>query len=151
MKKLWKQNKVLVVLAFIILIALVAMLVGLFTYFYKRNVSVYGNRLNGIENHPIEEKLDEKIKGLFESGVESVKTDVRGKIIYVIMDVAKDTPKDTAKGYAQTALSSISEDTINFYDIQFMMTCTSEDKEEKEYPVLGYKNSSFQTISWTNN
>ena len=151
MKNFWKENKVLIVLAIIILIAIIAMGIGLFTYFYSQSTTVYGNRLIGIDEHKLDEKLDEKIKANFESGVEKVTIDVKGKIIYVIMDVSKDVNKDTAKGYALTALNSFTEDELNFYDIQFMMTCSSEENEEKVFPVLGYKNSSSQSRSWTNN
>ncbi len=151
MKRFWKENKVLVVLAIIIFISLVLMAVGLFTYFYRQDVTVYGNRLNEIEKHKVDDKLDEQIKAKFEKGIEKVKIDIKGKIIYIIMDVSADTTKAKAKEYAQTALSIVPEDTQNYYDIQFMMTKENEDKEEKEFPIIGGKSSSSSSIVWTNN
>lgn len=151
MKNFWKENKVLIVLAIIILGCLVLMAVGLFTYFYSQDTTVYGNRLNNIEKYPLDKELDKKIKSNYENGVESVKIDLKGKIVYVIMNVADKTTKDAAKEYASKALTSFTEDELNFYDIQFMMTCKEETAEEKVFPILGYKNSSNQSIVWTNN
>ena len=154
MKRFWKENKVLIVLAIIILVAVIAMGVGLFTYFYNPDTDVYGNRLKGIENYPIDKNINETIKSSYENGVESVKVDIKGKIVYVIIDVDPETSKENARKYAETALTKFTEEEQNFYDFQFMMTSSkekeSEDKE-KVYPILGYKNSSSLTIVWTNN
>ena len=151
MKNFWKENKVLIVLAIIIIVAVIAMAIGLFTYFYSKDTTVYGNRLNNIEKYPLDKELDQKIKALYESGVESVKIDIKGKIVNVIIDLSKESNKDQAREYASRALGVFTEDELNFYDIQFMMTCSNEENEEKIFPIIGYKNSSSQSIVWTNN
>lgn len=151
MKRIIKENKVLFVLALVIIIALVIMAIGVFKYFYGTDTDKYGDRLNGIENHIIKDTISEEIKSLYGEEVESVKVDVKGKIIYIIIDVNNKVAKDDAKGYALQALEKFNEEDKNYYDIQFLITCKKEEAEEKEYPIEGYKNSSNPQVVWTNN
>ena len=151
MKKIIKENKVLFALAVIILVALILIAVGLFTYFYGNNKDKYGERLNGKEEYVIKDTIAEEIKSLYESNVENVKVDIRGKMIYIIIDVANETDKTTAKTLANQALEKFTEEEKNFYDIQFLITCNKEEAETKIYPIEGYKNSSSTNIVWTNN
>ena len=151
MKKIIKENKVLFALAVIILVALILIAVGLFTYFYGNNKDKYGERLNGKEEYVIKDTIAEEIKSLYESNVENVKVDIRGKMIYIIIDVANETDKTTAKTLANQALEKFTEEEKNFYDIQFLITCNKEEAEPKIYPIEGYKNSSITNIVWTNN
>lgn len=151
MKKLIKENKVLFVLAIILIIALILIAVGLFSYFYGNNKDKYGDRLNKVEEYKIKDTISEEIKSLYDANVENVKVDIRGKIIYIILDVANGVEKNTAKSLANQALEKFTEEEKNFYDIQFLITCTKEEAEEKIYPIEGYKNSSSINIVWTNN
>lgn len=151
MKKLIKENKVLFVLAIIIIVSLILMAIGLFTYFYGNDKDKYGDRLNGKEEYVIKDTIGEEIKSLYDEKVENVKVDIRGKIIYITIDVANAVEKNTAKSLANQALEKFSEEEKNFYDIQFLITCTKEEAEEKAYPIEGYKNSSSTNVVWTNN
>ena len=61
MKKL-RENKVLLVLAVILLICFVLIGYVLFKYFYVGcNLDKYGDRLDGIESHPIHNSLKTEI------------------------------------------------------------------------------------------
>lgn len=151
MKKSFKENKVLFVLAIIIIMALVLMTIGLVTYFYGNNKSPYGDRLNGIENYPIKDSISSDIQNLLDNKVTSLKAEVKGKIIYIIMDVTKETTKTEAKDMAITSLEAFTDDQKNYYDIQYLITCKTETEEEKSFPIEGYKNSSSNVIVWTNN
>lgn len=151
MKKVIKENKVLFVLAIVIIIALIIMTFGLIKYFYSTNIDKYGDRLSGIENHTIKDTISEEIKSLYGPEVENVKVDIKGKIIYIIFDVADAVSKEDAKGLAIKSLEKFSEEDKNYYDIQFLVTCKKESAEEKVYPIEGYKNSSNPQVVWTNN
>ena len=151
MKKVIKENKVLFVLALIVIISLILMGVGLIKYFYSTNGNKYGDRLTGIEKHKLKSSLANDIKALYEGGVESVSVDTKGKIVYVIMDVSDGVSKVDAQSYAVKALDVFSDDEKSFYDIQFLITCKNASEETTMYPMEGYKNSSNTQIVWTNN
>ena len=151
MKKVIKENKVLFVLALIVIISLILIGVGLVKYFYSSSGDKYGDRLNGIEEHKLSNTLSDDIKALYESGVESVSVDTKGKIIYVIMDVSDGVSKVDAQSYAIKALDVFSDDDKSFYDIQFMITCKNASEETTTYPMEGYKNSNNTQVVWTNN
>lgn len=151
MKKVIKENKVLFVLALIVIISLILIGVGLIKYFYSSSGDKYGDRLNGIEEHKLSDTLADEIKALYESGVETVSVDTKGKIIYVIMDVSDGVGKVDAQSYAIKALDVFSDDDKSFYDIQFMITCKNASEETTTYPMEGYKNSNNTQVVWTNN
>lgn len=151
MKKVIKENKILFVLTLIILLSLIAIGFGLISYFYKDDGDKYGNRLDGIENYPVNENAEADIKALYESGVESVSVDIKGKIIYVIIDVSNGVSKADAQGYAIKALDVFSDEVKGFYDIQFMITCKNSSEETTMYPMMGSKHSGNTQVVWTNN
>ncbi len=152
MKKVIQENKVLFVLAVILLISFVLIVVGLVSYFYGGDTDPYGNRLDGIEDYPISKNIDKDIMAMYEDGgVLSVDVDVKGKIVYVIMDVKATTDKVTARSYATKALTKFSDEEKNFYDIHFTITCDTNTEENKIYPMMGSKSAKRSNISWTNN
>lgn len=151
MKNLIKENKVLFVLSLVIFVSLIAIGIGVISYFYSKDGDKYGNRLEGIEKYPINENVADEIKSLYESGVESVKVDVKGKIIYIIIDVQDGVSKNDAQGYAIKSLEKFSDEIKGFYDIQFMITCKNAKEETTMYPMMGSKHSGNAQVIWTNN
>ena len=151
MKKVIKENKVLFILAVIVLVSLILMGVGLIKYFYSTNGDKYGDRLNDIEKHKLKSTLSDDIKALYEGGVETVSVDVKGKIVYIIMNVSDGVSKVDSQSYAVKALDVFSDEDKSYYDIQFMITCKNVSEETTIYPMEGYKNSSNTQIVWTNN
>lgn len=151
MKKVIKENKVLFILAVIVLVSLILMGVGLIKYFYSTNGDKYGDRLNDIEKHKLKSTLADDIKVLYEGGVETVSVDVKGKIVYIIMNVSDGVSKVDSQSYAVKALDVFSDEDKSYYDIQFMITCKNASEETTIYPMEGYKNSSNTQIVWTNN
>lgn len=151
MKKMIKENKVLFALAIVLLVALVSIVIGLLAMFYSDGGDKYGDRLNGIEEHQVPETITEDIKSLYESGVESVSVDIKGKIIYVILDVSNGIGKEDARGFAIRSLEKFSDDVKGFYDIQFMITCKNASEETTIFPMMGAKHSENSQIIWTNN
>lgn len=151
MKKMIKENKVLFALAIVLLLSLVAIVIGLLTMFYSDGGDKYGDRLTGIEEHKVPDTITEDIKSLYESGVETVSVDVKGKIIYIILDVSNGVSKEDARGFAIRALEKFSDDVKGFYDLQFMITCKNATEETTMYPMMGAKHSGNSQIIWTNN
>lgn len=153
MKKI-KENKVLLVLAIILIICFGLILFVLFKYFYVgNNISKYGDRLDGIEAHKIHKELESEIKELYKDSkldLKSIKNS--GKIIYVTFELSELIKAADAKNLVLKSLEKFSDDEKSFYDIQFIVICESEGSTEtKLYPIMGYKNSSSTEVIWTRN
>ncbi len=154
MKKVIKENRILFILAVIILVSLVLIGIGLISYFYGNDSSSYGDRLKDKDKYPISESISTDIEGLFTKGVKSTIVDIKGKIIYITMDVESGTSKIDAEGYAVKALEKFKEEELNYYDLQFLITCKDEevsDGESKIFPIMGAKKARNSQIIWTNN
>ena len=158
-----KRLKVGYIFAFIVIIAFAVVVLKL--VLPSAGNSKYGDRLEGIEQHPFTEKAKKKvIKGIKEKEqVVSCEIDVQGKIINVIFTVNKDTSKDDAKNIATGSLADFSEEVRGYYDIQFMIkkkgeegtkvTKQVDDETTKEvtvyqFPIMGYKNKKSDRIVW---
>lgn len=157
-KKMLAENKVLLVLGIILIACFTLIVLAVFKYFYSGNSkSNYGDRLEGIEKHPINKNLKSDIEALYPSGeIDKVTIDSHGKIIYITLNLKEVTSKENAKALAIKTLDVLTEDEKGFYDIQYVITCTSElepseEEGRKNYPILGYKNSTSSVIVWTNN
>ena len=142
-------------LAIIILISLVLIGVGLISYFY-------GNQDNAEQLKSllmsdcagISESIASDIKGIYEENVSDVRVEVKGKIIYIIMNVNDGVSKIDAEGYAVKALEKFKSEDLEYYDVQFLITCSDEKKEEDEkaiYPIAGAKKAKGSQIIWSNN
>ena len=154
MKRKLKQNKVLLVLAIILVICFGLILFVLFKYFYVGdNVSKYGDRLDGVESHKVHKKLESEIKELYtdtKMSLKSVKTS--GRIIYVTFELSEIIKVEDAKNLVLKSLDKFTDDEKSFYDIQFIVTCKAEESSETLlYPIMGYKNSSSIEVVWTRN
>ncbi len=115
------------------------------------NKNTYGNRLDGIENYPVENELVEKIKTevALDEKVKGVKYDRKGRILYFTVDVAKDTDLIVAQGYADKIAGYLTDEQKAFYDIQVFLTCT-EDTEGTIYPMIGAKHKTRVGFKWNN-
>lgn len=154
MKKLIKENKILLCLTLVIIVSLVLICVGLISYFYGNNKDAYGDRLKDKEKYPISETIDEDIKSLYKDEVTKVNVDIKGKIIYVLMDVKDGVSVIDSQGYAVKALEKFNAEELTYYDIQFLITCENETvpKDEKSvYPIAGAKKATASQIIWAKN
>lgn len=153
MKKL-RENKVLLVLAVILLICFVLIGYVLFKYFYVGyNLDKYGDRLDGIEAHPIHNSLKTEISDIYKDTKMSLKSlKTSGRIIYVTYSLSEVIKVDDAKNLVLKSLEKFTDDEKGYYDIQFIVECDSEASSEKTfYPIMGYKNSSSFEVVWTRN
>lgn len=152
LKGLYKKNKIMFILTTIAAACiLVVLLVILSSFIGKGAASKYGDRLEGIEDVKIssssKKDLVESIEE--EDTVEKVSIDIKGKIIYINIDVDKETSYNTVKEIANKSLKEFDDDELDFYDIQYIVTC-SKDEKSKNYPTMGYKNNTSSKIVWIN-
>lgn len=164
MKKLLK-NKKFVIVTVLILIGLICLILLKGFFYPNGNLSIYGNRLDGIKDIKFSNADKDKVIKSINSNekAESAKINIHGKIVNVIFNVAKDTSVDDAKSIANESLNNFSEAVRGYYDIQYIITMddevgtkeqvTDEDGKVKEvvtklFPIMGYKNSNSEGLVW---
>lgn len=152
-KKIWQENSVLFVLLLILIACLVAISIVVFTYFVGDSSSKYGDRLEGIENYPFDEDMQndviEKIKE--NEIVDNVTIRLSGKVIYVSISFIPATTLVEAQSIALASLEYFSEEVLSFYDLEYMISAL--DAEDAEgFKLIGAKNvSGTGGIVWNNN
>ena len=146
MKKLWKSNRVVFVLVIILIICFIAICSVALTFFYSKDTNEYGNRLNGIEKHPISSELKSnyKEKLLANESVKSVEFNTKGRIIYVNIKFDENISLDNAKKLVEDNLNLFSEDILSYYDLQFILSSDN-------FTIMASKNVASEKISWNNN
>lgn len=144
-----KKHKVGLIVIFIILVLLVLMFFGIKNAFFSNATkSKYGNRLEGIENYPIEESNINDIKKMLTDMeiVNSVTYDLEGRIINFIIEVNDDVDLITSRALADKIAEKFSDEIKSYYDIQIFLTCVNEESEL--YPTIGYKHKTSVGFKW---
>lgn len=151
-KKFWKENRVLMVLAIILISCLIVFTTVAIAYFYGSSDNVYGNRLDITEKVPLSDKLLKEIKTELESKefVEAATATLKGKIVYINIQYVDATEMDIAKSSAEEMIALFNEDELEVYDIQFTITSLSTTDFEG-YTLMGSRNSSGSgVVVWNN-
>ena len=151
-KEFWGKNNVLIVLGIILIICFIAILIVTFSYFFGGSESVYGDRLDEIENYPIEDDfISEYIANLENDDlINSVTFDTKGRIIYVIIDFVGDTSLVEAQSKAAASLEQFNENILSYYDIMFTLTC-AETENSEGFTIMGARNVAGSGLVWNNN
>jgi len=151
LKGFYQNNRVFVILMGVSSICLIIILSIVVIYFFDQTSGdAYGNRLNGIETVELTnqklKKIEETLKQ--DEKVDKVTVHLKGKIVYIncYLHVGKATD---AKNIAINALTAFSEDERAYYDISFIFDKTDQE-DRGAFPVMGYKKSDNNIISWTN-
>ena len=153
LKKIWQENSVLFVLLFILIACLVAISVVVVTYFVGDSSSKYGDRLEGIEDYPFDEDMQNEIISKIKENeiVEDVTMRVSGKSIYVMITFVPETTLVEGQSIALSSLDYFSEETLSFYDLEYMIEAEATEETEG-FQLIGAKNvSGTGGIVWNNN
>mgnify|MGYP001134996896 CR=1 FL=1 len=146
MKGFYKKYKVLIYVVLFLLLMILAFIVlkrYLFPDDYK---SVYGSRLNGIENVKFDSNRLMAVKNGISTDkfIDNVTINVRGRKINVIIKGKKEYTMEHAKKTLLDNLKVFQTNELNFYDIEFFVT-----NEELKYNMIGYKNKKSEVIVWS--
>lgn len=146
MKKLWNNNRILFVLVSILIVCFIAIITVAFTFFYHRNVSVYGERLENIKKYPIKDDFTKSFKQkiLKNENVTKVDLNVKGRIIYITITFDNEIELENAKEIAEASLKSFNEKYLGYYDIEFIL-------KSSNFKIIGAKNAVVDHTSWNNN
>ncbi len=153
LKKIWQENSVLLVLFLILIICLIAITLVVVTYFVGDSKSKYGDRLENIESHPFNEENENEIISKIEEDdlIKEASIRVSGKIIYISIIFEEKTTLVEAKSKALESLDYFDEDTISFYDLEYMIKADSTEDTEG-FQIMGSHNvSGTGSIVWNNN
>ena len=146
MKKLWNKNRVLFFLLTILLICFIAIIVVSSSFFYSRNSSEYGERLNGIEDHPVTSEIKDSFKDALgkDNSVTDVKYNIKGRLIYVTISFDEKIKLEKAQKLISDSVALFTDDVLSFYDINFIL-------KSDNFVILGAKNTKNSEVTWNNN
>lgn len=141
-----KNNKIVTLLVIILILCISAISYVALTYFFGTSESVYGDRLDNIEDYPLTDSDMEDIELVLEENDEITSSTIwlSGKIIYVSAEFTEEVSLEEAKKIAATSLDNYKEGYLDYYDLSF--TVFSEN-----FTLMGYKNSTNTSLVWNNN
>ena len=148
MKKFIKNNKLTVITFIICLVFVILVFAIKLTFFPDEGRAIYGDRLDGIEEVEITSKQEKNIVSKLEEKdeVKSVNTDIKGRILNVIITVNDDVELDPAKALTSSITDTLDKEQLGFYDIQVFI---SKDNDDARFPIIGYKHQDKDEFSWT--
>lgn len=146
LKKFYKNNRIYCILMIVSAICLLILFISVLVYFIgQTRTSVYGHRLDEVKDYPVESELN-NLKSALEgnTNVMSVSTDIRGKIVYVVLEVNKDMTNEDIQNMCSDSLTKLTDEQKGFYDVQYIV------KREGLNPYLGSKSAHQTIIAWAN-
>ena len=144
-----KNNKLtaFVILIFILMVILSSYLYN--TFFGSGRSEAYGDRLDGLEAVEITKEQYDNVKEKLKENekVTKVTTDLKGKIVNIIITVKDDVNKADAKKIAEVALTVFEKEQLEFYDIQIFVK--KDNAELNDFPIVGYKQNGKEGLTWS--
>ncbi len=129
-------------------------IIGMAVYGYllilpNSDESVYGGRLEGLENFDVSDSRFKTICDQIEEKefVISAKASLQGKIINIIVYVDGETELLASKALTSILLEEFNDEEKAFFDLQIFLTT---EEESELYPKIGYKSSMSVNFVWTN-
>lgn len=145
-----KEHKVKLIITSLVLILFIFTLLGIKELFYPDNKkSYYGNRLEGIENHNINQTKLKKLSEQAENakGIVKISSNIKGRVINFNIQVDETVDLISAQSLGQQMLESFSEDERGYFDFQLFID--SEETENEIYPIFGYKHKTSTIFKWS--
>lgn len=145
MKKLWKQNRVLLMLIIILIICFIAIVCVALTFFYSDEVD---NRFKDLSEHEISTTFKDEYqdKLLENEGLLKVTFNVPKRTVFIKINFDGSVTLDAAKSIVANSLELFSEEDLAYYDIEFTLRW-----DETDFVIKGSKNAVSDHISWNNN
>lgn len=151
LKKLWKENRVLLVLGLIVVACIIVIMIVMFQYFFGVTTSSYGDRLDSIQSVPFDNEAIQSLESSYQDEhLVSVKIETRGKIIYALVKYDAAVSLADAQAKSIEAYNKIEEQYRKLYD--FNVTVIQDATEVGTgYHLMGAKNVSSESFVWSNN
>lgn len=142
-----QDNIILLVLLGVLVVCFIAICLLFYKYFYAgTSETKYGDRLDGIENYVLSSTLEDDVKKIYtnDKSVGEISVKTQGKIIYINIGFVESVKVADAQTLAVKALDAIGEENLNYYEVQYILTCT----DDENYPVFGSKNANSSKVVW---
>ncbi len=146
MKKFYDKYKVIIYIVIVLIFIGLAFLALKNYLFPDDDKSVYGSRLNGIEDVKLDSNRMLAIKNGYatDNNIESIVVDLKGRKINLIIKGKTDYTIEYAKKTLLENLKVFQTKELNYYDIEFFVT-----NEPLKYNMIGYKNKKSDVIVWS--
>lgn len=143
--KFIKKNKKKIIIGLIILFVLLIVYV-VWTMLPNSSKSLYGDRLDGIDDVKIADKDLNKIASELEEidGVKEVNGDIKGRLINFNVKVDDSVSSSISDSLEPIVLDGFNKEELEYYDLQIFIN-------EKEYSIIGYKHKTNDKFVWSNN
>ncbi len=151
LKKMWDNNRILIILALVVIICFLIIVSVCFKYFFGSSKSSYGDRLESVQNITLkEENKSEIVNKLKESEtVKNVEIHTQGKIVYIRVEF-ENVSLEKAKEIVAPTLDLIEEEVKENYDIHYTLV-EEETENTKGFVIMGAKNINRTSLIWNNN
>lgn len=149
--KFIKKHRYAIITALVFLILIVLAALGLKEVFFPDdNKSVYGTRIDGIEDVPIKDSVVSEIKSKLTTlkFVKKVDYNLEGRRMNFVIIIENDTNLTTAYTTGDTILECLTDEIKNYYDIQIFLKEEKVDEDEEIYPKIGYKHKTSLNFVW---
>jgi len=109
----------------------------------------YGERLEGIENHKLDDSLFESIASKLKEDEKVLEVEhyVHGKIINLVITVSDDMDIPTAKSLANSTINLFEDNELSYYALQVYVK--KNDTNSNNFPIIGYKGVESSELSFT--
>ena len=146
MKKIKKNKKKIVTVLIVLFVLLV--IYSIFLMMPNGAKSLYGDRLDGINDVKIsQDDLNKVVKKIEkESGIVKAKSNIKGRLINFEISLENDVATSITDTIEPIILKEFSKEEKEFYDFQIFI-----DGDLEEYPIIGYKHKTADKFVWTNN
>ena len=151
LKKMWVENRIIMVLAAIVLVCVIVMLVVMMRYFVGTGKSAYGDRLVEVEKLPLKDDIKNEYTSKVKENEKVVGATINanGTVIYVTLTLENATI-DEGKQIMENSFQYLSEEFFQTYD--FNVTIKKNATEaDAGYTIMGSKNKNGTGTIWMNN
>ena len=144
--KFIKKYKNMIVAGLILLAVVVAIIIVKNTVMFDESKAEYGNRLEGMDKVKVTEEQIKQIQENLKESTKSVKVELSGRTINLMIEVNAGTSLGDAKACAEKALETFTEDQKSYYDIEALVT---QEEDKDHFPIIGYKHKTRGSYTWT--
>ena len=151
-KKIWQENKVLLVLAIILIVCLVVFAVVAISFFYGSNNDPYGNRLDITKQVPLSNQTLNDIENALneKENVQKCDTKLVGRVVYININFNDGVSMDDAKATAESTVDMFSDELLEVYDLEITISSLSTG-DSLGYTLMGaYNASGSKHLVWNN-
>lgn len=148
MKKIINSKHITSITAGVMVVLIIILSILIYNNLFSGS---HSRRLEGIEDHKLTKEeisnVKEKINELEDiKNVDIYTNEKNTKIVTIFIDLKKDVDFETLRNKLNESLTSFTEKTLSFYDVEVFVRNSQEDSDT--YPKIGYKHKTSSEFAW---